>query len=632
MKRFSDERIAVVGILVLAVWLFAVLPIYHDGLSTTGVATPVAQECVRTLLAVCFVVPPENEGGIFGFAEFVQAFALLVLIFTVSGTRYQFRVETAPIRLWLLTYWGSGAIGSLTLISDLWFAQRYPLPWFLSSLAYWQFTLGLLFLSLALTWLWYAYVRPPKFGRANAYRFTGAVYHYVMQGNESHLSIVADELGRSASSIIEMASAAFDPKHRARKAVVGKPGAEDCACDLLLILGNRRFCRHVAGNAPNTAIALFRAVAKTKQYNVPMSQFSSALATEAILNKDSLLYHEDAGHFSGYIGYTRPFTNSIFGNFEFVEALAANGNSPLDIDLDVRWKFDAQQLEVYRRAVLTTFTAALADGASHEHSYALNRAFDVIEHGCYDLYKLNDPLSPQDESDIQNRLHAVVGFITDAIDAMKKSGLQTTKLRRHGESYKWQYEDYYDKIAQLIVKVIGHAASLKTKEFESWSIQYGSVWGRLTSFDDSKTRRIVFFKVRRLLYEEIKGVETHPNFLNAKYLGYCLNVLGLNVGTKRGFRRDEYPLRKAVISIARKNYLALVQRQPKVAAAVLMGTISFDANKSQLVKTYAEGLNLVAPTVTLDLIGPKAPAREPDMSPRVRKQARTRRFNPRTPR
>jgi hypothetical protein len=74
---------------------------------------------------------------------------------------------------------------------------------------------------------------------------------------------------------------------------------------------------------------------------------------------------------------------------------------------------------------------------------------------------------------------------------------------------------------------------------------------------------------------------------------------------RRDFRQDEYPLRKAVISFARKNYLALVQRQHKVAAAVLVGTISFDKNKKQLVKTYNEGLNLVAPTDTLDLIEPK---------------------------
>ncbi|MCK1620786.1 hypothetical protein IVA96_30290 [Bradyrhizobium sp. 159] len=181
MKRISDDRIAVIGLLALALWLFVVLPLHYR---------PPLVAATQISLGVCFVIPPESEGGIFGFAEFVQAFALLVLIFTVSGTRYQFRVETAPIRLWSLTYWSSGLIGAFALLSDLWFAQRYPLAWFLSSQAYWQFTLGLLFLSLVLIWLWYAYIRPPQFGRANAYKFTGAVYHYVMQGDSSDISSV----------------------------------------------------------------------------------------------------------------------------------------------------------------------------------------------------------------------------------------------------------------------------------------------------------------------------------------------------------------------------------------------------------------------------------------------------------
>ncbi|HZE55486.1 MAG TPA: hypothetical protein VE111_19715 [Bradyrhizobium sp.] len=613
MKRISDDGIAIIGLLVLAAWLYVVLPLYYlswlsmaANSTETVLVAPIAEECFYRLFDLCFVVPPESKGGIFGFAEFVQAFALLVLIFTVSGVRYQFRVATAPIRLWLLTYWGSGSIGVLALLSDLWFAQRYPLPRFLSSQAYWQFTLGLLFLSLAMTWLWYAYVRPPKFGRTNAFRFTRAVYRYVMQGNESDLRVVADELERSAEAIIKFASAAFEPKHIAL-AVNGKPRAENYACDLLLIIGNRRFCRHVAGSAPNTAIALFRAVAETKQYNVPMSQFSSALSTEAILNKDSLLYHEDAGYFSGYFGYTRPFTNTIFGDFEFVEALATNGHSPLDVDLDVRWKFDGQQLEAYTRAALTTFKAALSVSAFRRNSYALNRAFDVIEGACSDLYKLSDPLSPQEKGDIHDRLNAVVGFINDAIAAMEKAGVQKTRLRRHDESFRWR-DDYYDRIAQLIFDVIGHAVSLKTKEFEGWSVQYSAIWSRLSNFDQSKTRRIILFKVRRLLYEEVKGVETHPNFRNAAYFGYLLNVLGLKEGSKRDFRQDEYPLRKAVISFARKHYLALVQHQHKVAATVLVGTISFDKDKKQLVKTYIEGLNLVAPTDTLDLIEPKTAA------------------------
>ncbi|MEY9220665.1 hypothetical protein [Bradyrhizobium ottawaense] len=567
-------------------------------------AAQAASECVRELLGICLVTPPENKGGIFGFAEFVQAFALLVIIFTVSGSRYQFRIDTAPIRVWALTYWASGTIGVLTLASDLWFSQRYPMPQFLSSQAYWQTVLGLAFLSVALVWLWFAYVRPPLFGRANAYRFTRAVYRNVLQGIDADLPTIADELERSADSIVEYASAAFEPQHLQGRANKAKPRAEDFACDIMLILGNRKFCKHVAGNAPNIAIALFRAVEKYKQYHVPLSQFASAVSTAALQNKDSLLYHEDAGYYSGYFGYVRPFTNTIYGNFEFVESLSAQGNSPLDIDLDVRLKIDAEQLEAYARAVLTTFKAALGTGQGHRNSYALNRAFSIFESATGDLYRLGESIPAPEKNDIHARLRTVMSFIRDAIDAMEKQGVQKTRLRRHDEPWKWD-DDYYDKIAQLIVKTIEHASALKTSESDGWSVQYSSIWSRISSFDRGKTHKIVFFKVRRLLYEEIKSVATHPNFLNARYLGYLLNVLGVREDVKRD--RQDGALRKVVISFARKNYLALVERQPFVAEAVLMGTITFDKEKRELVKTYIRGLALVAPTDRLKLLAPKKP-------------------------
>jgi hypothetical protein len=146
-----------------------------------------------------------------------------------------------------------------------------------------------------MTWLWYAYVSVPRFGRSNALRFTRAVYRHVMQGVDEDIPVIADELERSANRIVDFA---LTPAPRD-----GKPRAEHLARDLLLIIGNRRFCRHVAGKAPNLAIAIFRAVSEAKNYHLPLSQFASNLSTEALLNRDSLLDHEEHGFYSGYFGY-----------------------------------------------------------------------------------------------------------------------------------------------------------------------------------------------------------------------------------------------------------------------------------------------------------------------------------------
>jgi hypothetical protein len=301
----------------------------------------------------------------------------------------------------------------------------------------------------------------------------------------------------------------------------------------------------------------------------------------------------------------RPFTTALYGDFHLVEALT-EGKSPLDIDLDVRWGLDAKQLKAYSRAVLTTFDDALHEGYFHSHSYALYRAFDLLQHATGDLYKLN--VAPEDRDteekrDVRARLGVVVDFVDRAIGILEKHGVQRTRYRRHDEPYKWR-DDYYDHLASMMFEIIGNASAVKTKEFVNWSIQYGAVWSRFIGYGDSATRRIVLFKLRRLLFAEVLQLEHSPNFRSAAILGFLLNVLGIKDTSERGHRTAEYPLRRAVVSWTRRNYLQLVNRQHKVADAAVLGTISFDSANRRLVKTYIEGLNLVAPTDVLDLDEP----------------------------
>jgi hypothetical protein len=67
----------------------------------------------------------------------------------------------------------------------------------------------------------------------------------------------------------------------------GEPASAHYSRDLLLILGNRRFCHAVVAGAPNTAIALFEAMSELKEYSLPAGQLASHLSTEALLNKDT---------------------------------------------------------------------------------------------------------------------------------------------------------------------------------------------------------------------------------------------------------------------------------------------------------------------------------------------------------
>lgn len=569
---------------------------------------PAGLPCAPSIIGLCLVFPPEQKGGIFGFAGFVQAFALLILVYTISDVRYRFRAATAPIPIWRTTFYVSALIGFGTLFTDLWFSKQYPTPWFLADQAYWQVAFGILFLALVMLWIWYVFVDPPKFSRLNPRNFIRQVHFYLLQGDEKDLPVIAGELRRSAWNIVKYAPGLpyRQPPGYPEPPPPKLTPANQCAHDILLLIGSRKFCRHIVASAPITAIAFFQAMSALEKYRLPIGQFASNISSEALLNKDSIIYHEDEGFYSGYFGYTRPFTNAVYGDYILVEALS-EGSSPLDVQLEVQFGLDAQQLKAYCRAVLTTLKAALDAGHFYNHSFAIYRSFSVIKGASHDIYKLDDNPDAALSKDIHARVRAAVDFINEAIKLFDQHGIERTRLRQRDEEHRWQ-KDYYDYLAEMMFDVIHHVSMLKKPGYNHWFIQYSAVWSQFFGIDDSPVRRIVLFKLRRLLYQEVLHLDRFPNFKSGPILGYLLMVMGLSVGKKKDHRSQEYQLRKAVLSWTRRRYLWLVQKNHKVAASTLVGTITFDKQRKRLAKTYNNGLSLKPPREYLNLLpGPPKP-------------------------
>ena len=236
--------------------------------------------------------------------------------------QYRFRVATAPLPLWRVTYWLSAFIGFGTLITDLWFAERVPTPSFLASRHLWQAGFGLLFFVQVMIWLWYAFVRPPVFGRRNSIRFIQVLYRYILQGSERDVPIIAAELLRSAQSIIKHAPVIpyIQPQELRQKRLSRAIATAECARETLLLIAHRKFYKNVIASSPMTAMAFFDAMTEQEKYHISIGQFAANLSTEALINKDSMLYHEDEGYYSGLIGYVKPFSNALYGNYALVES------------------------------------------------------------------------------------------------------------------------------------------------------------------------------------------------------------------------------------------------------------------------------------------------------------------------
>ncbi len=567
-----------------------------DGLQSQAKSTA---SCLKEFLGVC-LEKANNPSSvtIFGFSEFVTALALLILIYQFTDVRYRFRISVAALPVYSLTFFIIGFVGIGTLMTDLWFSKQWVLPKFLNDHAVLQSIWGAVFLIYVIIVLYYAFVRPPVFCRWNYKRYVQELYRYILKGSAHEIPIIAHEIACSAPNLVKWSRQLETGKNDDDQSPP-KENINSYAHDILLLLGNRKLCRHIVADSPVTAIAIFEEMRIQEKYALPLGQFAKNVSTEAILNKDSLLYHEDEGYNSGLIGYLKPFSKAVYGHYPLVEQIGYGHESPLDVDYKVVGSWDAAQLEAYCRVVLLTLQSYLDKPLYGRH--CLNRAFENIEKSTFDVYKLNESKNYY-PSDISDRLRVSVQFFKDAINLITQCESPPKARLRNQE--KALYPDLYDRLAAGMFNIIFHASLVKQPEETCWQIQYCSVWGEFFSFFSGPAWKIVRFKLRRLIYDEILQLEKLPNFKSSKILGFCLNVMGLKLGKKTGMDKDEYALHKAVLSWTQKNYVRLCQVHPEVAKDCLLGSISFEVEKKRLVQSFAKGLSLGEPKQYLSLNSP----------------------------
>ena len=64
----------------------------------------------------------------------------------------------------------------------MWVAERWLVPESLITASIWRGMFAAMFLSLAMTWMWYAFIRPPIFGKKNYNRYANSLYFAVIKG------------------------------------------------------------------------------------------------------------------------------------------------------------------------------------------------------------------------------------------------------------------------------------------------------------------------------------------------------------------------------------------------------------------------------------------------------------------
>ena len=535
---------------------------------------------------ISFAPLDPNVPVFFGFGEYLSSLALMVLAWTIADDRYRFRISSAPLPMSKLTFGAVAVVGALTLLTDVWRAQAWPMLVGPIPPAVWQGMLGGTLLVTFLAWAWFGFIRPPIYGKLNAERYAQTLYRTILKGSPPELSIAADELSRSAKAIVHHAS-----NNRRGKTATKDERREITAYadDILLLIADRRFCRAIVASSPNTIGALFHALRESKKYGIPIGPFARNVMREAIANRDSFVFHESSGYDSGLLGYHKPLTTIMFSDIDVVEGIG----TLLDPGYFEAKDWTPDQWGAYSRLVLMSLRAFAERGVWWGQGRGFHAATELLNHAVSDLYKLNGLATPSWDDDTLARLRVVTGFIKDAIKILEETGVPEGLVWRIRERFGF-FDTFYDELADLISEVVFAASAVTSPRDLCWWIQHNSVWAELTWLGDSEsaTRMAVLFKVRRLLYDDITELSRFPNFKGARILGLCINVMGFSA-KPADHRGDMLALHKAVLAWTRSNYAKLRAVNSRVADACLVDGITYDEENSRLVRTYpADGLRL----------------------------------------
>ncbi|HGH3633956.1 TPA: hypothetical protein ACJK7C_000598 [Acinetobacter baumannii] len=537
----------------------------------------------KCLHGICFSPLSVNNPKFFGFSEFLAGLALMILAWTLADVRYRFRVQVAPLPLKMITFSIVVFVGLSTIITDLWRASGWLVfnQTFITS-ALWQAFLAITFFTTFLIWIWFAFIRPPVFGKLNSKRYVTTIYRYIIEGVPTNLAIIADELTHSAPKIIKYAP----EKHRFQKSdntgkqqKINISKVEIYAYNLLDLIADKRFCKVIIESSPITALAFFEEISDQNKYSVNIPIFARNIVNEAISNKESFIYHEAEWYDSGLIGQKKPITQAIFSNFDMVESIETIFHAPF-------LKWDSDQWEAYSRVVLIT-AESLLNKKFINHNYTIYHAIDNLEKSVADLSKLNGVINLW-ENDTYQRLRVAINFIEKFLKLLEEKRVnEQIKLRTIDRENFYSERTIYDHLANMLFEIISNASFIKNSS-EYWTIYHNTIWSTFFNFYrfNSYVGEAFKFKLRRLIYNEILEMNKFPNFQGAAVLGFCLYLFGFKLNKNSKDYRDIVALHTVVLNWTKKNFAALYEFNPRVAEQCLIENMTYDHEKRRITRAF----------------------------------------------
>lgn len=465
----------------------------------------------------------------YNFTTFVTAMAVLILAWTNTDYKYQFRFKTAlvpPILLFSIVV----VIGFATLLND-----------YLAQTSFVSYSQRQIFLASCLLftifyWVIACFICPSKFHKFNHKKYREAFQKVIVLGRSREMASIAEDFSHSVQNVVNYAQNRYDGD------VVLMPEKVKDAIRIIELMGNEKFAKVVVNN--NVAIAqnFFESVIQQKKYKIGLNDFAENFITQALLNEDSFLYDESKLS-NGVIGDVKPIISSIYSDYDLIK----NIPSLLTPHYSLTRSWNATQVKAYSSILLESIKAHLKDPTD---AYVFHEPLKTLVSSARGICNIDC-----DDKDLGNIkeyqiFKEIMWFYNDLYRILASVNIPAN-FHKKTYSDSWGTDDIFDLLARSMVEILDWALSIKGKN--TFHIQYTNCWDVI--FHSSYTEKsagLLLYRVVRMTKKEIE-----QDYGIVILLLRILNIRGLVLNPSiRKFFQQEYILHAWLLHYAQVKLLA----------------------------------------------------------------------------
>ena len=552
------------------------------------------------------VIGHEDYAPALDVGGFLTILAFSLAVFTLERPKYRLRQAMALIPIKSVLFWTLAFFGLFTFFIEAAIQFEWSLPWPVDPNTINLVLAGWVAL-LAIYWMLVCFLRPPRYGRWTARRFFAESFRGIVNGTEEEMLALARELSRELDRVITNCPTTAERRPGEKRHKPHLTKLETYTFQIFGLLEDPRFCEAVARELPSFPAHFVERLVELNRFDTPAPIIIRRMIVAMLSNKRSALFVENEWLAGGFMGQAKPITRSIFRNWSKFELSGSKWGSPLDLnypyardwDLD-GWRVYFGMSRLYLEGIQDTKGSLANKGGIRDILRTMEVAYEKsgAPKGRYDY---SDPRNPKRHVQIANE------FLHDLVKAADDRNEWTHFDRSDKHFYG---KDFSSQVAKMLDEALTSISWIETGEFfVLWDAQHNNFWYMLQDHKVkcSPTMRMIRRKLRRMIWDEVKGMDRFANYKGARYVRFCLFVMGFYSGNHRkdSVDRDSWPLAKVVTDWVRRNYQDIAITHPPVAEEMLPIGFLYDAEKSLLVRERGDTLTGKARTIEFELDPPK---------------------------